>query len=175
MLDYLWLCDPTCSSPSCRAPTPPNRLSTRRQDRVTMIQTTFPLPPSSRQGLTVSEDRLVLSIIFCLCQFISREYDRHPHLKYSSIFKESLQLAVKACLAFSATSSAAHTFLVPPLQVQSLTIASRVNPGPRNQPWSYWRKNYVNSDLFSSPPALWFVPPQNIFGPSTLVAAVVGV
>ena len=50
MLDYL--CDTTCSSPSCRAPTPPNRLSTRRQDRVTMIQTTFPLPPSSRLGLT---------------------------------------------------------------------------------------------------------------------------
>ena len=51
MLDYL--CDTTCSSPSCRAPTPPNRLSTRRQDRVTMIQTTFPLPPSSHLGLTV--------------------------------------------------------------------------------------------------------------------------
>ena len=135
MLGYS--CDTTCSSPSCRAPTPPNRLSTRRQDRVTMIQTTFPLPPSSRQGLTVSEDRLVLSIIFCLRQFISRECDRRSHLKYSSIFKESLQLAVKACLAFSATSSAAHTFLVPPLQVQSLTIAGRVTPDPRNQPWSF--------------------------------------
>ena len=51
MLGYS--CDTTCSSPSCRAPTPPNRLSTRRQDRVTMIQTTFPLPPSSRLGLTL--------------------------------------------------------------------------------------------------------------------------
>ena len=83
-------------------------------------------PPCTLNNLPVSREY----------ENMSREYDRHPHLKYSSISKESLQLAVKACLAFSATSSAAHTFLVPPLQVQSLTIAARVTPDPRNQPWS---------------------------------------